>query len=147
MVDIANPNARSSGSEGGSGSDQDSPHRRMLKIVKSIEKRLKRMGVLKLYEVFGSYLDHIKGDLIRERSVMPTDCDLAMPKAEDQAHFPHYGYHTFYTDQLDMGHRFSVTQTIQKICKYYGIFPNQPNFFGAPTPLFYPLKSFLNISV
>lgn len=68
-----------------------------------MEKLLKRKEGLKWYEVTGSYLNHNMADIIRKGLGISAGYDLAMLEAEDRAHKPPPGYHTFYTDQIDMG--------------------------------------------
>lgn len=86
-VDIDDPTVSSSGSKEFSDSEPTSSHRRRLRTVRSMEKRLRKKESLKWHELVGSYLDHSKGDLIRERLGMPTGNDLAMHSAEDRATF------------------------------------------------------------
>lgn len=91
-VDVSDPTV-STPDEEYLGSDPSSAHRRRLRVVKVVEERLSKTEGLKWYEIVGSYLDHGKADLIRERSGMPAGFDLAMPSAEDRAHKPSEGYH------------------------------------------------------
>lgn len=143
-VDIAAPSTRFPEDSEGSDSDPNIAHRRRLRKVKAIERRLSAREGLKWYEIAGSYLDHDRADLIRERSGMPAGFELAMPSAEDRAHKPPMGYHTFYLDQVDMGLRFPVPQTIQQFCKCYGVSPSQllPNSYAILLSLGVLLKYF-----
>lgn len=60
MVDIADPSVRSPETDGDSDSDPSSIHWRRLRMVKAVEKHLKKKEGLKWYEIAGSYLDHGK---------------------------------------------------------------------------------------
>lgn len=122
-VDIAEPSISSE--EEDLSVDSNTAHRNRLRVVRAVEKQLSKREGLKWYEIAGSHLDHGKADLIRERSGMPNGFDMAMPDAEARAHTPPEGYHTFYTDQIDMGLRFPIPQTIQQFCQYFSISPSQ----------------------
>lgn len=141
---VADPSVSSPVSDGDSDSDPNIVHRRRLRRVKIVEKHLNAQEGLKWYEIAGSYIDHNKADLIRERSGMPVGFELAMPSAEDRAHAPPEGYHTFYLDQIDMGLRFPVPQTIQQFCSCYGISPSQllPNSYAILLSLGVLIKYF-----
>lgn len=128
---MPDPSISSPENDSDSYSDPNKTHRSRLRVVKATEKHLRKMEGLKWYEIVGSYLDHGKADLIRERSGMPAEFDLAMPDAEDRAHKPPEGYYTFYTDQVEMGLRFSIPQTIQQFCKYFPF--HRANYY--PTPM------------
>lgn len=88
-------------------SDLDSVHRSGLQTVKALKQSLKERENQMWYEVAGSILNHNLRDAIRESSGMPEGYDVAMPSASDRAHEPPEGYHTFYTDQIDMILNFS----------------------------------------
>lgn len=106
------PDASTSISEESSGSDMDSLHRRRLRDVKALDQSLKDREDLMWYEVVGSYLNHNLMDTIRESSGLLEGYDKDMPSAADRAHVPPEGYHTFYTDQIDMGLRFPIPKLI-----------------------------------
>ncbi|KZV31154.1 hypothetical protein F511_24141 [Dorcoceras hygrometricum] len=44
--------------------------------------------------------------------------EIMIPVAEDQAHLPPEGYHTFYLNHLEMGLRFPVPRFIQNLCDH-----------------------------
>lgn len=90
-VDVAGPSVSSSEDEGVLEYNPSAVHKRRLKRVKAIEKRLNQRDGLNSYEIAGSFLDHSKADLIRERSDMPVGFALAMLEAEDRAHEPPKG--------------------------------------------------------
>lgn len=143
-VDVAAPSVSFLEESEDSDSDPNIAHRRRLRKVKTIEKHLSAQEGLKWYEIAGSYLDHDRADIIRERSGMPAGFELAMPNAEDRAHEPPVGYHSFYLDQIDMGLRFPIPQTIQQFCRSYSISPSQllPNSYAILLSLGVLIKYF-----
>ncbi|KZV51402.1 hypothetical protein F511_20566 [Dorcoceras hygrometricum] len=59
--------------------------------------------------------------------------EIVIPVAENRAHLPPEGYHTFYLNQLEMGLRFPVPRFIQTLCDHFKVSPSQltPNSYSS----------------
>ncbi|KZV43178.1 hypothetical protein F511_23654 [Dorcoceras hygrometricum] len=130
--------ARSLGSTSSSESeDTSSPpskasRKRLLAGINADEARLTAEG-RPWYEVRASLLQESDKATIKDLSGMSDHYEIVIPVAEDRAHLPPEGYHTFYLNQLEMGLRFPVPRFIQTLCDHFKVSPIQltPNSYSS----------------
>ncbi|KZV45143.1 hypothetical protein F511_25305 [Dorcoceras hygrometricum] len=111
----------------------DKASRKMLLArINADEARLTAEGRI-WYEVKASLLQESDKAIIRDLSGMSDHYEILIPLADDRAHLPPGGYHSFYLNHLEMGHRFPVPRFIQNICDHLKVSPSQltPNSYSS----------------
>ncbi|KZV38444.1 hypothetical protein F511_41143 [Dorcoceras hygrometricum] len=134
VVEAARSLGSTSSSEGeGTSSPPDKAScKRILARINADAARLTAEG-RPWYEVRASLLQESDKAIIRDLSGMSDHYEIMIPMAEDRAHLPPEGYHTFYLNHLEMGLRFPVPRFIQNLCDHFRVSPSQliPNSYSS----------------
>ncbi|KZV54780.1 hypothetical protein F511_40611 [Dorcoceras hygrometricum] len=118
--------------EGTSSTPDKASRRKLLARINADEARLIAEG-RPWYEVRASLLQESDKAIIRDLSGMSARYEIMIPAADDRAHLPPEGYHTFYLNHLEMGLRFPVPRFIHNLCDHLKVSPSQltPNSYSS----------------